>query len=147
MSRFWDTLALGLTASTWPASSYSLMTFRNGRVSGGSVEINKDVRVVRIDPTSIIHNGAEVVTGWTRQDSTYDVHKSSIQPFYAFAYGYTGSLQTIAKTGRIYDIMIESDGESHHFRPALDSSGVACFHDEVTGEFKYNSGSGEFLHN
>lgn len=147
MSRFWDTMALGVTTSAWPASKNSTMTYRNGRTSGSSYTIDKSIQTIRIEPTRILRNGEEVITDWDRWSTTYEANYSRITSFYAFAYGYVGKVQTIAKTGRIYDIVIESDSDSHHFRPALDADGVACFHDDVTGEFFYNSGDGEFLHN
>lgn len=49
--------------------------------------------------------------------------------------------------GRIYDFKVFIDNELRmHLRPCLDTEGVPCMYDEVSEEYFYNQGEGEFTY-
>ena len=49
--------------------------------------------------------------------------------------------------GRIYDFKVFMDNELRmHLRPCLDTEGVPCMYDEVSKEYFYNQGEGEFTY-
>lgn len=49
--------------------------------------------------------------------------------------------------GRIYDFKVFMDNElKMHLRPCLDTEGVPCMYDEVSEEYFYNQGEGEFTY-
>lgn len=49
--------------------------------------------------------------------------------------------------GRIYDFKVFIDNElKMHLRPCLDTEGVPCMYDEVSEEYFYNQGEGEFTY-
>ena len=49
--------------------------------------------------------------------------------------------------GRIYDFKVFMDNELRmHLRPCLDTEGVPCMYDEVSEEYFYNQGEGEFTY-
>ena len=49
--------------------------------------------------------------------------------------------------GRIYDFKVFMDNELRmHLRPCLDTEGIPCMYDEVSEEYFYNQGEGEFTY-
>ena len=47
--------------------------------------------------------------------------------------------------GRIYDFKVHMDGQlKMHLKPCLDTEGIPCMYDEVSGEYFYNQGTGTF---
>lgn len=64
---------------------------------------------------------------------------------YIFGYNTAGALTMPAASLTVYYFKIyESDVLVHDYWPCLDSEGVACLYDLVTGEYLYNAGTGEF---
>ena len=68
----------------------------------------------------------------------------SIYPIALFAVNTQGTIGTFMK-GRIYQFTY-SDGENHiDLIPAIDTNGVVCMFDRVSGNFFYNKGTGTFI--
>lgn len=88
-------------------------------------------------PGELIVDGLLVKT-WIAP--TFDAHKS----IYLFAENQNGKMNERGKFS-LYGLIISEYGINlRSFVPVLDLSGRPCFYDEVSGQFFYNQGTGEF---
>jgi len=67
-------------------------------------------------------------------------------PIYLFGLNHGGSLLVPASV-KIRRCWYEENGvRKIDLGPALDSNGVACMRDSISGTYKYNSGTGDFIY-
>jgi len=69
-----------------------------------------------------------------------------VQPLYLFLLNNNGAADTNNSKIRIYNVILsENNVPVHEFIPVKDSDGVACMYDEVTKQYFYNAGTGNFI--
>lgn len=80
-------------------------------------------------------------------DKTYTMEKrvSCDYPFYLYSMNNEGQVYGLSSGTRIYEFKYFKNGVlNQHLIPVLDLNNVPCFYDEVSKQFYYNNGTGNF---
>lgn len=117
---------------------------------GGSwFDANSEVTTPDTNPHVFILD-ASTKTGYVDgvpQTTTNNYIATGSHVFMLFARGASNSAENGNRTkGKLYYVKLWNKGELvRDLIPVLDEEGIACMYDNVSGEFFYNSGTGQFV--
>ena len=138
-----------LIACSFGSSQNQIMFFYNGSFAcnvGANMNSNKKITTADTNKHHLVLDTRAGILSFDELPNI-SVAKSSIStPLFLFAKDENGEASNFAKA-KIYNVSFQQmDGTYiRDFIPVLDSDGVACMYDRVSGEFFYNEGTGNFI--